>query len=748
MGADQRPTPGAHSEQTSTEKTQTTTGQPPSPEYGGVVTRAAAGERAARAVRPPGAAAVPGYKPLTYGELKEYHLERMRITATGRERSRAVLKNHRSVINTWTGFLLGRAGAVVAEGAGDALPLGVEIGANFAGELAAYVVEMGGRGKRKGTVLNNKTLMWAVHESAVELIKQRGLPEGFAEALDHLVGESDLTSYRIAHLLGVAENIISFWRQGRSIPALKSLPTIERLEDLFGLQRGTLSGRLPHFGAVRVMGRPDGGTTPWRKHVGEVQKHCYGLRGLPPHVAAEFDDLVRFYTDDVWLETRGFKRNSEWRIRRNRGESPTAEYNRKRVDFYLGYLRLPAAAENPWLRGKGLPVESLSLALLSDADLAISYVEFLRERTLTKSFNNGTITFVILCTMLMRKETGFLRQQPAYGLRLPRPVPADEWEDWCETNRRRLTDFLKRISKSKNRPIRKTRDPFAPVRNIIEERQHPIGALLEMVGHMKRLIPLRAQSGPEFLAVHMRSLAFAEFITSYPLRVENFSLMKWIPQSAADVLAHDKPYIETEEESNLYQKSDGSWWIRFPGEYVKNGKLVDVPVAKSVVPTLKEYLFRHRPVLNRAIRRSLAWVRQNSNLPPLTRAEEHAVDLCPFVFRPSALHVHKRSVANLGGYKGIDQIMTANLSQTLFVMTQKYIPGCKGFRPHAVRHIVASEYIKNYPNGYAVAAAALNITERVVREHYAWVRPCDQIKPWQDYHESLRERFESGAYLG
>lgn len=744
MGAEYRPGPPGLSEKSPAERTTGKSDITAAPERGGTVVAAPAPRAAGRTKD----ARFSTFRPLTYGDLKEHHLKRIRLDEEGRERPNAVLKNHRSVINGWTGFLLERAGAGVGEGAGDALPLGEEIGALFPTELADYLEALVQSGRQKSTVGDRKSIMWTVHESAVELIKLQGLPEGFAEALSHLIDESGLSNYHIAHKLSMGENVLSFWRQGRALPSPKSLPKIERLEDLFGVQRGTLSGRLPHFGAVCVIGRPVAGMTPWREHQGKLHKHPYGLKALPPKASAEYDDLVRFYTDDVWLEQRGLRRNSEWRIRRNRGKSPTAGIMRKRICYYLGYLSQPPDEDrHPWQRGRGFAVDSLSLALLGDADLTISFVEFLRERTYSKSFNTSTSVFLMFCATLLRRETGFLRQQPAYGLRLPEPVPAREWDAWCEANRERLVRFLKAAKKSKNRPFRKTRDPFAPVRNIIEERQHPISALMEMAANMKRMIPLRAQNGPEFLAVHMRNLAFAEFITSYPLRVENFSLMMWAPKNPADVLAYDKPYIETEEESNLYQKSDGSWWIRFGPEEIKNAKGVDVPVARSVVPTLRDYLFRHRPVINRAIRRALKSYREELGLAPLTRAEERAIEFCPFVFRPCPLHVRKKSLASLGGYKGVDQIRIGNLSQALFVMTQKYIPGCMGFRPHAVRHIVASEYIKNYPNGYAVAAAALNITEKVVREHYAWVRPCDQIKPWQDYHESLREQFESGACL-
>ena len=290
-----------------------------------------------------------------------------------------------------------------------------------------------------------------------------------------------------------------------------------------------------------------------------------------------------------------------------------------------------------------------------------------------------------------------------------------------------------------------SRDPFAPVRNIIEGRQHPISALMEMAAGMKLLIPLEAKFRLAHLPVLMRDIAFVELITSFPMRVENFSMLTWIPTDPADLLACNKEYVETTEASNLYQKPDGSWWIRLLSGEIKNGKPLDVPVVGSVVPSLKEYLLNHRPALNRALKQTIIRRRAKENLPALTLEEESAIDRCPYVFRPSHAILANMSLAKLTVYNGIEQISTSSLSTGLLLSSQKYIPNCKGFGAHAVRHLVASEYIKNYPNGYAVAAAALNITEAVVRKHSAWVRPCDQIKPWQEYHESLRKQLDEAV---
>jgi integrase len=222
-------------------------------------------------------------------------------------------------------------------------------------------------------------------------------------------------------------------------------------------------------------------------------------------------------------------------------------------------------------------------------------------------------------------------------------------------------------------------------------------------------------------------------------------MMKFIPKNPDDLLDKERTFIETEPESNLYLKPDGSLWVRFTRDEMKVGEL-DVPLPRSVWATLRDYLFNHRPVLNREIRLSLNRLREIHGVASLTPEEERAIHRCPFLFRPiGSFAAMKRET--LKAFKGTEQISSFGLRTTVLWLTQRFIPGCKGFSLHAFRHIVACEYIKNYPEGYEVAAAALNNTVEMVKKHYAWVRPCDRIRPWYEHFEKVQEAMEKGEVV-
>jgi integrase len=79
--------------------------------------------------------------------------------------------------------------------------------------------------------------------------------------------------------------------------------------------------------------------------------------------------------------------------------------------------------------------------------------------------------------------------------------------------------------------------------------------------------------------------------------------------------------------------------------------------------------------------------------------------------------------------------------------TQFYLAeyGCVGFGPHCFRHIVATEWVKNHPDGYEVAAAILHDTPETVRKAYSWVTPADKIAHWNNYFESLSGLYREGS---
>jgi integrase len=366
----------------------------------------------------------------------------------------------------------------------------------------------------------------------------------------------------------------------------------------------------------------------------------------------------------------------------------------------MGFLGLPADAEDPHLRGKGLLPEDLTLALLSDSDYIYSFLQFKRERSYLKQYNTATYTFLSFCTSLLRPETGFLWQLPEFGAKLAVPVPAADWHEWCEHHRSVLLSIRKDLARENE--FKKTRDPFEPIRSIIINNQHPLDVLFELADAYEADAP-SSHASPHGKAVHYQNLFLIKFTTLTPLRAFNLSVLTW----------------KQDGTGNLYQKPDGSWWVRIDSSYLKNHKGAakerpfDVPLHASLRPYVETFLFTHRPHLLGA-------------------------NACDYVFRPGVTR-KANMIRNAS-----QPVPPGVLSRQTYRITQRYIPNCPGFGLHAFRHLVATEYIKNNPAGYAIAAAILHDKEETVRKNYAWVMPADKFGFWNDYvSELLHDRGEA-----
>lgn len=106
---------------------------------------------------------------------------------------------------------------------------------------------------------------------------------------------------------------------------------------------------------------------------------------------------------------------------------------------------------------------------------------------------------------------------------------------------------------------------------------------------------------------------------------------------------------------------------------------------------------------------------------------------CDYVFRPI-------STSRLSAKKPDEPVTISFLSRNVYRVSQRYIPDCPGFSMHAFRHLSATEYVKNTPAGYAVAAAVLHDREETVSAAYSWVAPADKIIFWNQYISARRER--------
>jgi transcriptional regulator with XRE-family HTH domain len=622
---------------------------------------------------------------VTYGLLKKAQGSLLTEEALSNGRSLQRVHNCNTAVNAWMRqFRLT-----------DESPVGAEFGEGFNASLDEHIKGLQSEGKSKQTIDDRRSFLGKCRETWAHLLQalcQLTASGDFGQTLGDLIESSGMSISRVAREVRISATTLGEWIEGRVKPSKKSLAAVHRLEVFFRLPYSALAARLPRFlagswGCVRT------GLTGYRKHFREVNQSRYFLRAPLPGLQEEFDRAFSFYTDAAWLRLHRMKRNSKWRVREHDGRCPTAERVFAQVRRFLGYLSLPPNDDRPVAGGKGYLPEELTMALLSDSDLIYDYLQFKKERTYLRQYNTDTKTYLEFCSAILRPETGFLWQSPQLGAKLPSPVAASEWHSWCERHRAVIKATLRDLTKEDE--FKKTRDPFDAVRPLIVNNQHPLDVLNDLADAYEAERPPRNASKAS-RAAHFQFLFLIKFATLLPLRAFNFSVMTY----------------RADNTGNLYQRPDGSWWVTFSTTYLKNhkgaakGDPFDVPLHESLWPYAEEFLFDHRP--------------------HLVGAGE-----CDYVFR-----LRK----SLKGAKPLAPVRPGYLSNVVYNLSQRYIPDCPGFSLHAFRHLVATEYIKNNPGGYAVAAAVLHDKEETVRRSYAWVVPADKFFFWNQYVDAQRDR--------
>jgi integrase len=406
----------------------------------------------------------------------------------------------------------------------------------------------------------------------------------------------------------------------------------------------------------------------------------------------------------------------------------------KMVSSFFGFLLMSEDRG-----GVGLAEDRLSLVLLSDASLVVQYINFRKARS--GCFTGETYAFLRFCVTLLRKKTGYLRQLPKMVQHGLDPCPMtdwkryygrgkdegekkseksvddfektgekwdktqgnldktkenldktqQEWENFCERNREKILKVARQLKKGSQ--IKKGRDPAEPIA-VVLNNQHPIDVLCEMIRTMEReqcqIISERRR------ALHVRDIVLIKMLTINPLRRHHYSIMTY----------------KENEGGNLIRGSNGSWALHFEAEDFKNQNGAahgpyDVILSKSIWKQIQEYLSNYRRVLFNA-------------------------DRCDYVF------------LSLNDSKHDGMWPADAITRRVKVLTQRYIPHCPGFGPHAFRHIVATDYLKNNPNGYQVVANILHDKLETVLREYAHLKTADGFSHWTSYLDSRIEKVERG----
>ncbi len=611
----------------------------------------------------------------TYADLRRAHGERLQAA----QKSNQEFRNHSSAFNLFAGVA----------GKSDDCECGEDFTEKFETHLTRLVDLLSAKGLVTTSIANKVSYIRAIRKTYRFMSTNVTLSGTFREKLIGLIQTHKVAQAELARAVGVSGNTLNYWITRCHAPSFSSMGTINKVERFFNVPEGYLLENVDLHRAVYPPIEKASPPLESRTKRFALTKDTYCYKNPNARIREEWTDLVNFYTAPFLLN--GLERNATWRVKDEdkvtsscgweakvaSGICVTANIRWRLISSFLGFLIWPQK-----YGGKGLDEADLSIALVSDSRLIVDFVEFKRKRS--GKYTGAIGRALEFLTSLLRKETGFFWQQPKYGERLLPQVLPQNWSQWCENNFNTLKIMNKSLRKGGH--IQMGRDPKEPIQEILAEAS-PVQILIKMTERMNQQLKLSA--GPDLLAIRKRNLLLVKMMISNPLRVHHFSLMSY---------RHDN-------KGNLYQDLSGAWRLRFRSEDFKNQRGAassdyDVTLSDWIYRDIEDYLFQYRNNL------------ANANISDR-------------VFLPS-----KRGGNNKIFFE------TNKISGCIREITKTYIPGSPGFGPHAFRHIVATDYIKNNPNGFQIAANILHDRLGTVMKEYAHLKVADGFSHWSKYLES------------
>lgn len=606
---------------------------------------------------------------ITYADLRRIHAERLQ--ADGKHPQK--IRDHNSAINQYASAI-GKSGSCPCE---------EDFSERFDVNLAIFAEVLTRRGITGTVIANRISFLRAIRLTFNAMLTGAVGVDSFTKSLNALLFSHDINLHQLCTDMGINYSTLRRWTSG-DLPNRRNANTIKKIERRFHLPEGALSNKL----GWHLLQDAHAPTLENRKKHRHLTQDTYGYKNPPDNVRREWEELIQFRTAPYLLG--GMQRSATWRVK------PVDRYSKGGnlrwelmvpgggvcitagifwifIERFYGYLlREPAKG------GRGMREEQLTLALLSDASLVLGFFEFKKSRS--GKYTGETKRDLSFAASLLRKQTGFLWQLPKYGARLPVPMSEAEWRPWCEKNRDILIGVYRDLVIGQH--FRKGRDPQEPIAKILAE-QHPIRILIKMVDAMKAkfIIDQRVL----LRATHKRDVLLVKMLISNPLRVHHYAIMTY----------------RKDNTGNLYQDSLDSWRLRFQPEDFKNqrgaaSKGYDVKLTPWLYEDITEYFEKFRQLL-------------------------HNAESSDRVFLPAHTNTHRSFLTG-------DQI-----SKRLLKLSRTYIPDCPGFQAHAFRHIVATDYIKNNPNGYQIAASILHDKLATVMREYAHIKVSDGFSHWTSY---------------
>jgi integrase len=484
----------------------------------------------------------------------------------------------------------------------------------------------------------------------------------------------------VAIKAGASTSAVQRWLNG-ALPNKRALPSLARIEAALGLERSSLSRLLPKQTAAVQPSVPSRiSTIPYRVSLAQRVVDEYRIKSaeLTPEFCNEWRCLLDYKTSKFPSLKRSAK--GKWRLlpQEKLASKVSAISSKGKLycvtsDMELNQIRgFLGYLVRPKTKG-GFDVDDGSthtLAWLAVSSAVDGFMEFLRERA-NGSTNAGHARFATFVRCLTDPVTGWLTQQPHLRNNLPGIYAKKPWEEMCADAHRLALGW-------KNDAVEMSRKPTTPIQQLLD-LEEPLSPILRVVTALdteaKSYAPGSLQE-----AVCKRDALLLAMLIANPLRRRNFVLLTWLEDSTG----------------NLYMRENGQWRLRFDAKDFKNesgakNEQYDAPLPKALTERISEYLAEYRPRI----------LKGNADVPWL--------------------------------FPGKYGTKWENLSIHVACLTKRWIPGSPGFGTHALRHLIATDYLRKNPGDFLTAAELLHDRLETVLRSYAHLRQDDSFGKYEQH---------------
>ncbi|MFX0195294.1 MAG: multiprotein-bridging factor 1 family protein [Candidatus Hodarchaeota archaeon] len=508
---------------------------------------------------------------------------------------------------------------------------------------------------------------------------------------------------------------IKRWERCELLPAYSHLNLIKEIESCLNCEGYLLSclNETILFGYKSAKQRQYMQTDPHKKNSSFLARHPYSLpeSKFSPSLIRDIKNLKHFYTrDSIPL---GLYRKEKW-------DQSIFDRNIKTIRRFLGFLILPADSKEAWMRGLGLSVNEISITMFADPIKLEKYRDFLCVRNQyginitsykkgrvnsfdivkqenksyqTPSFNK---TVLKLAKSLLNPESGYLYQHEFLddqldisGIELTNYITHQpiSWRSWCEQAHREL----KKIGQKKC---------VQPCHN--KKNMHSLITGMDKALILKKILPdlistqltlvidqFRGDNQNIQRLIWARRKLLISFMYITPLRTDQMSKITYDPVG---------------KNGHIY-RNNGIWQFDIPQTAFKNCKYLNSDF-KAIFPSwlntiFDEYLAEYRISMIGG------------------KISENGIPECPYVFRPVG-----KSLKRIANQSDLRPISTYTLSDDVMYAT-RLIPGCDGFRGHALRALISTG--AKAIGGIKMASSVLHDSEQIAQSHYIFDDSTDCI---------------------